>query len=143
MFNLFWRKKYQKNLELYKEYLINDYNYVDYYKNRIKEIIKSTPYSEFKYKVFFNSVKDLEIYFSKDKFNRMKVLVSCETFVHYNIFTDEYMRLTDNVRKSYKRSLTEAFLMRENEYVKEMQDEYNNYMYRIHYFLKNINEVMK
>lgn len=145
MFNLFWRKKYQKNLELYKEYLRNDYNYVDYYKNRIKEIIRSTPYSEFKYKVLFNCVKDLEIYFFKDKDKystkiMTKVIVSADIFEHYNIFTDEYMMLSDNIRKSYRRSLKETFLMRENEYVKEMQDAYELYRYRIDNFLTNINE---
>lgn len=142
MFNLFWRKKYQKNLELYKEYLRNDYNYIDYYKNRIKEIIKATPYYDWKYKIKFNNIKDFEIYFFKDKF-RNKVLVSGDVFEHYNIFTDEYMLLSDNIRKSYRRSLKETFLMRENEYVKEMQDEYNDYICRIDNFLMNINDKIR
>ena len=141
MFDLFWRKEYEKNLKLFKEYLANDYVYVDYYKNRIEEIIKKTPYSGFKYKLKFNDVKDLEIIFSNNK-NKYKVSVSCEVFEHYNIFTDEYMTLSDNVRNSYKRSLIEALMMLENEYVKEMENAYMLYRNRIDNFLININEVI-
>lgn len=141
MFDLFWRKEYEKNLKLFKEYLANDYNYVDYYKNRIEEIIKSTPYCEFKYKVKFNDFKDLEIYFFNNK-NKYKVLVSCEAFEHYDIFTDEYIMLSNNVRNSYKRSLSEALMMLENEYVKEMEVAYKSYRNRIDNFLTNINEVI-
>ena len=49
------------------------------------------------------------------------------------------MTLSDNVRKSYRRSLREAFLMRENEYVKEMENAYVLYRNRIDRFLTNIN----
>lgn len=137
MFNLFWRKKYKKNLEAYKDYLINDYKYVDYYKNRIKQIISSTPYYNWDNNLKFNQIKDLEIIFLKDN-HKAKVLISSESFEHYNYFTEEYMQLADNVRKSYKRSLREALLLIENEYVQEMEIAFKCYLGRIDYFLQNI-----
>ena len=137
MFNLFWRKKYKKNLEAYKEYLKNDYKYVDYYKNRIKQIISSTTYYNWDNNLKFNQIKDLEIIFLKDN-HKAKVLISSESFEHYNYFTEEYMQLADNVRRSYKRSLREALLMIENEYVQEMEIAFKCYLGRIDYFLQNI-----
>lgn len=142
MFNLFWRKKYEKNLEAYKEYLINDYKYIDYCKNRIKEIINSTPYYNWDYNLKFNQIKDLEIIFLKDNY-KAKVLISSESFNHYNYFTEEYKTLSENVRNSYKRSLTEALKGLENEYVKEMETSFQRYMNRIDSFLKNIDQEIK
>ena len=89
----------------------------------------------------FNDFKDLEIYFFNNK-NKYKVLVSGEAFAHYNIFTDEYITLSNNVKNSYKRSLSEALMMLENEYVKEMENAYMLYRTRIDNFLTNINEVI-
>lgn len=139
MFNLFWRKKYEKNLEAYEEYLRNDYNYIDYYKNRIKEIIEMTPYTDMNYKLKFDEIKTLEIYFYKDNY-RAKVLVSAEQFGHYEWFTEEYRTLSENVRNSYKRSLMEALNGWENEYVQEMRIAFNSYTNRIDDFLKNIDK---
>ena len=132
MFNL-WRNKYERNLEAYKEYLMNDYNYINYYKNRIKEIIEMTPYTDMNYKLKFDELKTLEIYFYKDNY-RAKVLISYESFGHYNYFTEEYKQLVKNVRNSYKRSLTEALMGLENEYVKEMEISFQRYMNRIDSF---------
>ena len=142
MFNLFWRKKYEKNLEAYKEYIINDYKYIDYYKNRIKEIIISTPYYNWDYNLKFNQIKDLEIIFLKDNY-KAKVLISSESFEHYEWYTEEYKQLVKNVRNSYKRSLTEALMGLENEYVKEMEISFQRYMNRIDSFLKNIDQEIK
>lgn len=142
MFNLFWRKKYKKNLEAYKEYLKNDYKYIEYYKNRIKQIINSTPYYNWDYNLKFNKIKDLEIIFLKDN-HKAKVLISSESFEHYNIFTEEYMQLSDAIRKSYKRSLRESLLMIENEYVQEMEIAFKWYLGRIDYFLQNIEKEIK
>lgn len=142
MFNLFWRKKYQKNLELYKEYLRNDYNYIDYYKNRIKEIIEMTLYTDMNYKLKFDNIKTLEIYFYKDN-HRAKVLVSAEEFEHYEWFTEEYRTLSENVRNSYKRSLMEALMGLENEYVEEIRIAFNRYTSRINDFLMNINDEIR
>lgn len=142
MFSLFWRKNYERNLEAYEEYLRNDYNYIDYYKNRIKEIIEMTPYTDMNYKLKFDDIKTLEIYFYKDSY-RAKVLVSAEEFEHYNTITDEYLKLSDSVKNSYKRSLMEALTRSENEYVEEMRISYNLYMSRINDFLKNIDEEIK
>ena len=141
MFNL-WRKKYQKNLEAYKDYLINDYKYIDYYKNRIKEIIEMTPYTDMNYKLKFDELKTLEIYFYKDNY-RAKVLISADSFEHYEWYTEEYKTLSENVRNSYKRSLTEALMGLENEYVKEMGISFQRYMNRIDSFLKNIDQEIK
>jgi hypothetical protein len=142
MFNLFWRKKYEKNLEAYIEYLINDYDYIEFYKNRIKEIINSTPYVVMNYTLKFDEFKSLEIYFYKDVYSA-KVLISSESFGHYEWYTEEYKILSENVRNSYKRSLKEALLMRENEYVKEMEKAFKLYMGRIDYFLQNIQKEIK
>ena len=141
MFNL-WRNKYERNLEAYKEYLMNDYNYINYYKNRIKEIIKMTPYTDMNYKLKFNQIKDLEIIFLKDNY-KAKVLISSESFEHYEWYTEEYKILSENVRNSYKRSLTEALKGLENEYVKEMEKFFQRYMNRIDSFLKNIDQEIK
>jgi PHD/YefM family antitoxin component YafN of YafNO toxin-antitoxin module len=142
MFNLFWRKKYERNLEAYKDYLINDYKYIDYYKNRIKEIIEMTPYTDMNYKLKFDELKTLEIYFYKDNY-RARVLISADSFEHYEWYTEEYKTLSENVRNSYKRSLTEALMGLENEYVKEMEISFQRYMNRIDSFLKNIDQEIK
>ncbi len=142
MFNLFWRKKYERNLEAYKEYLRNDYKYIDYYKNRIKQIMNSPPYYNWDYNLKFNQIKDLEIIFLKDNY-KAKVLISSDSFEHYNYFTEEYMQLADNVRKSYKRSLYEAFMWIEPEYVKEIEISFKLYIGRIDYFLQNIEKEIK
>ena len=138
MFNT-WRKKYEKNLEAYKDYLINDYKYIDYYKDRIKEIIEMSPYADMDFTLKFNEIKTLEIYFYKDNYSA-RVLISAESFGHYEWYTEEYRTLSTNVRNSYKRSLTEALMSLENEYVKEMGIYFNYYMSRIESFLKNIDE---
>ena len=141
MFNL-WRNKYERNLEAYKEYLMNDYNYINYYKNRIKEIIEMTPYTDMNYKLKFDELKTLEIYFYKDNY-RARVLISADSFEHYEWYTEEYKTLSENVRNSYKRSLTEALKGLENEYVKEMEISFQRYMNRIDSFLKNIDQEIK
>ncbi len=141
MFNL-WRNKYERNLEAYKEYLMNDYNYINYYKNRIKEIIEMTPYTDMNYKLKFDELKTLEIYFYKDNY-RAKVLIPADSFEHYEWYTEEYKTLSENVRNSYKRSLTEALMGLENEYVKEMEISFQRYMNRIDSFLKNIDQEIK
>ena len=132
MFNL-WRNKYERNLEAYKEYLMNDYNYINYYKNRIKEIIEMTPYTDMNYKLKFDELKTLEIYFYKDNYHA-RVLISADSFEHYEWYTEEYKTLSENVRNSYKRSLTEALMGLENEYVKEMEISFQRYMNRIDSF---------
>ena len=90
----------------------------------------------------FNQIKDLEIIFLKDNY-KAKVLISSESFNHYNYFTEEYKTLSENVRNSYKRSLTEALKGLENEYVKEMETSFQRYMNRIYSFLKNIDQEIK
>ena len=141
MFNL-WRNKYERNLEAYKNYIENNYKYIDYYKNRIKEIIEMTPYTDMNYKLKFDELKTLEIYFYKDNYSA-KFLISSESFEHYEWYNEEYKTLSENVRNSYKRSLTEALMGLENEYVKEMETSFNSYMNRIDSFLKNIDQEIK
>ena len=141
MFNL-WRNKYERNLEAYKNYIENNYKYIDYYKNRIKEIIERTPYTDMNYKLKFDELKTLEIYFYKNNY-RARVLISADSFVHYEWYTEEYKTLSEHVRKSYKRSLTEALMGLENEYVKEMEISFQCYMNRIDSFLKNIDQEIK
>ena len=141
MFNL-WRNKYERNLEAYKNYIENNYKCIDYYKNRIKEIIERTPYTDMNYKLKFDELKTLEIYFYKDMYSA-KVLISADSFEHYEWYTEEYKILSENVRNSYKRSLTEALMGLENEYVKEMGTSFNSYMNRIDSFLKNIDQEIK
>ena len=141
MFNL-WRNKYERNLEAYKNYIENNYKYIDYYKNRIKEIIEMTPYTDMNYKLKFDELKTLEIYFYKDNYSA-KVLISSESFEHYEWYNEEYKTLSENVRNSYKRSLTEALMGLENEYVKEMKISFQRYMNRIDSFLKNIDQEIK
>lgn len=141
MFNL-WRNKYERNLEAYKNYIENNYKYIDYYKNRIKEIIEMTPYTDMNYKLKFDELKTLEIYFYKDMYSA-KVLISSESFKQYEWYTEEYKTLSENVRNSYKRSLTEALMGLENEYVKEMEIYFQRYMNRIDSFLKNIDQEIK
>ena len=60
-----------------------------------------------------------------------------------SLFTEEYKQLVKNVRNSYKRSLTEALMGLENEYVKEMKISFQRYMNRIDSFLKNIDQEIK
>ena len=141
MFNL-WRNKYERNLEAYKNYIENNYKYIDYYKNRIKEIIERTPYTDMNYKLKFDELKTLEIYFYKDNYCA-RVLISADSFEHYEWYTEEYKTLSENVRNSYKRSLTEALMGLENEYVKEMETSFHSYMNRIDSFLKNIDQEIK
>lgn len=101
-----------------------------------------TPYTDMNYKLKFDEIKTLEIYFYKDNY-RAKVLVSAEQFGHYEWYTEEYKTLSDNVKNSYKRSFSEALMGLENEYVKEILYVYNSYVCRINDFLKNIDEEIR
>ena len=122
MFNL-WRKKYEKNLDIYRMYLENNTDYIGFYQNRITEIVQSTPYTSMEYNVKFNFQGDLKIEFYKGKY-RAIVRVSADSFGHYPSITNEMSKLYKNIIDSYKRSLLQAILMRENEYVQEVEDIY-------------------
>ena len=137
MFNLFWRKKYEKNLKLYEEYLQNDNSFKEYYVNRIDEIMKNIPYKNYSLEMMFNDVGDLELVFAfKELKTKDIVRISADMFNHFEIFSEELLKLSENVKKSYKRSLLEALNGWENEYMSEMENSYNQYRFRIDWFIR-------
>ena len=141
MFNL-WRKKYEKNLDMYREFLENNTDYIRFYQNRITEIVNSTPYKAMDYNVEFNLYKDLKIEFYMDKY-RAIVRVSADKFGHYPSITNKMSELCKNVIDSYKRTLFQAICMGKNEYEQELEDLYKVYSMKLGAFLGNINEEMQ
>lgn len=132
--NFNYIREYESNLTNLETFIDSNYDYVDFYLERIKNIVSYSPYNNMPYRVYFSECRDVTFIFRSRK-RKVKVKMSSDVFGLYSIYN------SSTFKELYAKVIN-PFVAKKVA-ISKIDTMLTMYNYRVDDFLRHINTVLE